>query len=105
MKAKHIDFGTFVRPDNSVSRLTMDVSESGRFSIHSMVTPHEGTLVATGEFKEYIKGLPDLAVETISRRKKIAALEDALHKALTHVDRNTEEGRKLLSIAIRALNQ
>lgn len=68
MKATTIDFGTFTRPNGeTLGRLILDISESGRFSLSHMVTPHEGTIVAHGEFKEYIKGLPDAAVAHLSK--------------------------------------
>lgn len=67
MKAQIIDFGVFTRPDGeTVGRLVLDVRENGRFSLSHMVTPDEGTLVATGEFEEYIKGLPDAAVNHLA---------------------------------------
>lgn len=102
MKAKEIDFGIIKRPDGTVSRLIMSVAMNGQFSIYSMVTPHEGTIVATGLFREYIRGVPDLAVERIAMHEElVAALERASfllrrivegdHKALQNAETAAED--------------
>lgn len=58
-----VDFGVFPREDGEQGRLILEIREDGRFTMSHMVTPDEGTLVGGGEFKSYIKGLPQLAID------------------------------------------
>lgn len=68
MNTQTIDFGIMTRPDGSRARLTMEVSASGRFSINAMQTPDDGTIVATGEFTDYVAGLSDASVQHIATK-------------------------------------
>lgn len=68
MKPTTIDFGTFTRPDGETTgRLVLNVSYGGAFSLDHMVTPHEGTILATGHFHGHVsKEFADLAIQQIA---------------------------------------
>lgn len=71
MKSASIDFGTFTRPNGTVGRLVLEVAPNGRISLNHMVTPHEGTILATGHFADHISPeFADLAVEQIRNAVK-----------------------------------
>lgn len=62
---KTIDLGVFDREDGTPGKLVFEVGVSGKFTISHMRTPDEGVIVGTGEFKEYIRGLPELTVKQL----------------------------------------
>lgn len=57
-----IDLGLLKRSSGEVGRLVIEISTNGGFTLSHMLTPDEGTILASGAFKENIKGLPQLAV-------------------------------------------